>query len=91
MAACNIVCVNDTGAGAWEGWLKGTLQAALAGAPLDMAEAWAAAVRFAVNALAYTNPAGMDAVLQVIIQQPSQGVCCMCHVLMRHAMLQCGP
>ncbi len=38
-----------------------------------MAEAWATAVRFAVNALAYTNPAGMHAVLQVIIQQPPQG------------------
>ena len=55
--------------------MKGTFQAALAAAPLDLAEAWAAAVRFAVNALAYSNPAGMDAVLQVIIQQPPQGKC----------------
>lgn len=55
--------------------MKGTFQAALAAAPLDLAEAWAAAVRFAVNALAYSNPAGMDDVLQVIIQQPPQGKC----------------
>ena len=69
-------CVYDaagSSSSAWEGWLKGAFQAALAGAPLDLAEAWAAAVRFAVNALAFTNPAGMDAVLQVIIQQPPQG------------------
>ncbi|KAL0043408.1 hypothetical protein WJX79_003790 [Trebouxia sp. C0005] len=58
---------------AWDSWLKGAFQSALAVAPLDMAEAWAMAVRFAVNALAYTNPAGMHAVLQVIIQQPPQG------------------
>jgi hypothetical protein len=58
---------------AWDSWLKGAFQSALAAAPLDMAEAWATAVRFAVNALAYTNPAGMHAVLQVIIQQPPQG------------------
>ena len=61
------------GSSAWEGWLKGAFQAALAAAPLDLAEAWAAAVRFAVNTLAFTNPNGMDAVLQVIIQQPPPG------------------
>ena len=53
--------------------MKGSFQAALSAAPLDLAEAWAAAVRFAVNALAYSSPQGMDAVLQVIIQQPPQG------------------
>ncbi|KAL0045726.1 hypothetical protein WJX82_002854 [Trebouxia sp. C0006] len=62
-----------SGDSAWDSWLKGAFQSALAAAPLDMAEAWATAVRFAVNALAYTNPAGMHAVLQVVIQQPPQG------------------
>ncbi|DBA73425.1 TPA: hypothetical protein ACH3X1_011462 [Trebouxia sp. C0004] len=62
-----------SGGSAWDSWLKRAFQSALAAAPLDMAEAWATAVRFAVNALAYTNPAGMHAVLQVVIQQPPQG------------------
>ena len=53
--------------------MKGTFQSALAAAPLDQAEAWAAAVRFVVNALAYFSPEGMQAVLQVIIQQPPAG------------------
>ena len=67
-------CVlTGSGVSAWDSWLKGAFQSALAAAPLDMAEAWATAVRFAVNALAYTNPAGMHAVLQVVIQQPPQG------------------
>ena len=58
---------------AWEGWLKGGLQAALAGAPLDMAEAWGVAVRFAVHSLAHTHPAGLSAVLEVVMQPPPQG------------------
>lgn len=53
--------------------MKGTFQTALAGAPLDMAEAWAVAVRFAVHSLAYTHPSGMAAVLDAVIQQPPQG------------------
>ncbi len=71
---CQFGCfLTGSGGSAWDSWLKGAFQSALAAAPLDMAEAWATAVRFAVNALAYTNPAGMHAVLQVIIQQPPQG------------------
>ncbi len=71
---CQFGCfVTGSGGSAWDSWLKGAFQSALAAAPLDMAEAWATAVRFAVNALAYTSPAGMHAVLQVIIQQPPQG------------------
>ena len=83
---CQCGCLLFAGSGdsAWDSWLKGAFQSALAAAPLDMAEAWATAVRFAVNALAYTNPAGMHAVLQVVIQQPPQGelhcrdAACMC-------------
>ena len=53
--------------------MEGTFKAALAAAPLDLAEAWAVAVRFAVNALAHTSPQAMGAVLQIIIQRPPQG------------------
>lgn len=53
--------------------MKGTLQTALAAAPLDLAEAWAVAVRFALNALAHTSPQAMQAVLHIIIQRPPQG------------------
>ena len=71
---CQCGCLRTgSGGSAWDSWLEGAFQSALAAAPLDMAEAWATAVRFAVNALAHTNPAGMHAVLQVIIQQPPQG------------------
>ena len=72
---CSVLIVPCTGSGtsAWDSWVRGSFQAALAAAPLDLAEAWAAAVRFAVNALAYNSPQGMDAVLQIIIQQPPQG------------------
>jgi len=71
---CQFGCfLTGSGGSAWDSWLKGAFQSALAAAPLDMAEAWATAVRFVVNALAYTNPAGMHAVLQVIVQQPPQG------------------
>ena len=71
---CQFGCLlAGSGGSAWDSWLKGAVQSALAAAPLDMAEAWATAVRFAVNALAYTSPAGMHALLQVVIQQPPQG------------------
>ena len=50
--------------------MKGAFKAALTAAPLDLAEAWAVAARFAVNALAYSSPRAMGAVLQVIIQRP---------------------
>ncbi len=84
--ACQYCCLlTGSDGSAWDSWLKGAFQSALAAAPLDMAEAWATAVRFAVNALAYTNPAGMHAVLQVIIQQPSQG-----KLLCRDATHVCG-
>ena len=53
--------------------MKGSLQAALAGAPLDMAEAWGVAVRFAVHSLAHTHPAGLSAVLEVVMQPPPSG------------------
>lgn len=68
------VCVDAGGTSAWEGWLKGMLQTGLAGAPLDMAEAWAAAVRFVVHSLARTYPAGLTLVLDVIMQAPPQGM-----------------
>lgn len=53
--------------------MKGTLQTALAAAPLDLAEAWAVAVRFALSALAHTSPEAMQAILEIIIQRPPQG------------------
>ena len=73
LITCSQVVTPVTGSSAWESWVKGTFQAALAAAPLDLAEAWAVAVRFAVNALAYTSPQAMGALLQTIIQRPSQG------------------
>lgn len=66
-------CFHVTGSSAWDSWVKGTLQTALAAAPLDLAEAWAVAVRFALNALAHTSPQAMQALLHIIIQQPPQG------------------
>ena len=60
------------GGAAWDGWLRPLLTSALDAAPLDLMDAWAAALRYSVAGLA-TAPAGMKELLAVITGMAEAG------------------
>ena len=69
-----VQCAGGQGrASAWDTWVKDALTRALDAAPMDLHDAWAAAVRYGVNGLAQQPTAHLGLLLPAVLQPVPAG------------------
>ncbi|KAK9792661.1 hypothetical protein WJX73_001340 [Symbiochloris irregularis] len=61
------------GQSAWDDWVRDTLVSALEAAPMDLHDAWAVAVRYAVHWLSRSDQPFLKLLLPAVLQMPPSG------------------